>query len=107
MNPDQAYAYASLVLIDGGKELTAENITAVLTAQGVKADPAFTAAFEQFFKIRSPEKFFAQLDAAPTTAAAAPVAAPPPKEKTPEEEIIAVGFGASSSSEESSSEESD
>ncbi|MCK9297798.1 50S ribosomal protein P1 [Methanoculleus sp. YWC-01] len=83
------YIYAALLLHNAGKDVTEENVTAVLNAAGVEAQDARVKALVAALEDVNIEEAISKAAVAPVAAApaaAAPAAAAPAAEEEPEEE---------------------
>jgi large subunit ribosomal protein L12 len=74
------YVYAAMLLHKAGKEINEANLTGVLTAAGITADPVRVKALVASL---SEVNIDEAIKAAPTMMAAAPVAAAAPAEQKP------------------------
>ncbi|KNH04446.1 60S acidic ribosomal protein P1 [Perkinsela sp. CCAP 1560/4] len=95
----EALGYASLVLHDAERPLTADNIRVVMEAAGIDVLPIYASLFEKFFRSHDIESLMQiqtagsnQSQAVEATATAADTSAPAKKEEEPEEDDD-MGFG--------------
>jgi large subunit ribosomal protein L12 len=79
------YIYAALLLHNAGKDVTDENVTAVLKAAGVAVEDARVKALVAALEDVDIEEAISKAAVAPV-AAAAPAAAAPAEEEKPKEE---------------------
>lgn len=115
----QALSYAAIILAEGGKDMTADNLNALLSQAGMKVDAFVLECFAKAAGALPVKDMVNDFGSAPVGGAAAPAAAegaaaaaaePEAEEEEEEEESsVAAGgmFGGSSSSEDDSDSDSD
>jgi len=113
----QALSYCAIILAEGGKDVTEENLQKLMDAAGIVTDPFVMAAFSKAVGVLDVKDMVNDFGSAPVGGAApaaaagaagdAPAAAAEPEEPEEEESSVAAGgmFGGSDSSDDDDSDE--